>query len=127
MRIDNSVNNSMFDHFKSLSGITFKYNGFSKKNMSFKFAKIVWEVIEDTYDGNRSQLDWVVYGDQNCNFHNNFEEDSYLEEWNDVKTKEYEVFCGWVLRKSNNGEVILMIGTDYTDEYYPATVLDTYS
>ena len=34
---------------------------------------------------------------------------------------------GWVLRKVNNGEVMLMIGTDYTDEFYPHTVFGTYT
>ena len=126
MNIDNSVNNNMFTHFKSLEGMKGIYEGFCKASMSFKFDRIVWKVIEDQYDGYRSQIDWIIYGDQDIEFENQKSDIALLEKWEDSRTSGYEIFCGWVLRKSNNGEVLLMIGTDYSDEFYPHTVLDTY-
>ena len=68
MNIDNSVNNNMFTHFKSLEGMKGIYEGFCKASMSFKFDRIVWKVIEDQYDGYRSQIDWIIYGDQDIEF-----------------------------------------------------------
>ena len=116
----------MLNHFTSLVGLESKFEGFCSEEKTFKYSGIVWKVIEDEYDGFRSQLDWVVYGNQNKAFENNLNKNALLEKWDGTTTKSISYFSGWVLKDVNTNEVLLMIGTDFSDHYYPSTVLDEY-
>lgn len=120
------MNQNMLNHFTSLVGSKSKFEGFCSEEKTFKYSGIVWQVIEDEYDGFRSQLDWIVYGNQNKEFTNNLNKSALLEKWDGTTTKSISYFSGWVLKDIETNEVLLMIGTDFSDHYYPSTVLDEY-
>ena len=120
------MNQTMLNHFTSLVGLESKFEGFCSKEKTFKYSGIVWKVIEDEYDGFRSQLDWVVYGNQNMNFINNINRAAVLKRWDGASTKSISYFTGWVLQDVETKTILLMIGTDFSDHYYPSTVLEEY-
>tara|TARA_Y100000592_G_scaffold28168_2_gene44772 strand:- start:1811 stop:2203 length:393 start_codon:yes stop_codon:yes gene_type:complete len=120
------MNQAMLNHFTSLVGIESEFEGFCSKEKAFKYSGIVWKIIEDEYDGFRSQLDWVVYGNQNISFNNNNNRVATLERWDGTSTKSISYFTGWVLKDVETDSILLMIGTDFSDHYYPSTILEEY-
>lgn len=116
----------MHYHWLSLVGLEGMLEGFDKENMSFKFEGIVWNVIKDDLDEERSMLDYVVYGDQKKVFKNNLSIKTELEFIEESKIKNYDVFSGWLLKEKNSNKKLLLIGTDYSNDIYPKVIFDCY-
>ena len=112
----------MHKHWAFLDGVKGFYEGSDTDSMSFKFGGIVWNVIKDELDGERSLIDFIVYGDQQENFIETLKEKVRLEEVRESRVKGYEVFSGWTLKSIEDNHVWLMIGTDYSSNYYPHVI-----
>ena len=113
-------NVAMHMHWKNLIGFVGPYEGADEASLLFKFDNIIWEAIIDEYDGYRSCLDFIVYGN-NKDFISCNDLATVIVEKFDNKT-----FEGYVLKDVKTNHVWLKIGTEYLDEYYPCVIFKHY-
>ena len=111
-----NINVMMHMHWKSLIGMKGIYEGANEQSLLFKFDNIVWKVMPDEYDGHRSCLDYVTYGN----------EKELITQDNlaivKVEKDDNDTFEGYILKDINADHVWLRIGTNYEDNYYPFIV-----
>ena len=113
---------NMYWHWSFLNGIKGFYEGCDVENMSFKFGGIVWNIIKDDLDGERSLIDFVVYGNQDSLFENNTKAKVKLEEIEESPLSEYEIFSGWTLKGVEDNHIWLIVGTDYSSDLFPKVI-----
>ena len=123
----NCTDLNMHWHWDLLDGIKGFYEGSCKNEMSFKFGGIVWNVIKDELDGERSLIDFIVYGDQEETFEFCLKEKVVLEKVDDFPINDYEIFSGWLLKSIEDGHICLIIGTDYSEDFYPNVIFKQFN
>ena len=113
----------MHKHWAFLDGIKGFYEGSSTDDMSFKFGGIVWNVVRDSLDGERSLIDFIVYGNQEKCFNDNIKEKVKLEAVSEIAIDDYQIFSGWTLKSIDDNHIWFMVGTDYSNDFYPNVII----
>ena len=113
----------MHKHWAFLDGIKGFYEGSSKDDMSFKFGGIVWNVVRDSLDGERSLIDFIVYGNQEKCFNDKIKEKVKLEAVSEIAIDEYQTFSGWTLKSIKDNHIWFIVGTDYSNDFYPKVII----
>lgn len=113
---------NMYYHWTFLDGLKGFYQGYNEEEMTFKFGGIVWSIIKDDLDGERSLIDYIVYGDQKKSFEEKINERVKVVEIIESPVSEHEIFSGWKLESIDDGHIYLIIGTDYSSDSYPKVI-----
>lgn len=111
----------MHKHFCALEGTVGEYDGALIKDKTFKFANIVWQVIEDNLDDYRSMLDYIVYCDKEY-APGLFTNVATVKLQRSKDYKRNVTWGCWILTDVVDQHIWLKIGTDYADELFPRVI-----
>lgn len=84
---------------------------------TFRLGDLTFEVIEDSNDGYRSCIQELVIRE---NLRPTFQEKVFIIDGKEVMSDDFE----GIALLSDMKEIILLIGTNYTDYYYPYVVFE---
>lgn len=115
----------MHKHFCALEETVGIYNGAIVQDKKFKFANIIWQVIEDKLDGNGSMLDYIIYSNQE-DIGNQFNKSATVKLQRIKKEKSNVSWSYWVLKDVKDEHVWLIIGTDYSLCKFPKVIFKHY-
>lgn len=115
----------MHKHFCALEETVGTYNGAIDQDKKFKFANIIWQVIEDKLDGQGSMLDYIIYSNQE-DTSNQFNESATVKLQRIKKEKSNVSWSYWVLKDIKDEHVWLVIGTDFSLCKFPKVIFKHY-